>query len=88
MDRAKFGHSRNKRIHTLSLGLTAAELSILVPVKDVEDKKGWGRLVGLARPCRGLEALREAVGHVKAGRAQRRVGASPVPQAGLPRYVL
>lgn len=87
MDKAKSGLSKNKGIHILSLALVAAELSILVPVKEIEDKEGWGRLIGLARPCRGVDALGEEGGHVKAGRAQRSVGASSVPQADLPMYV-
>lgn len=85
MYKAKFGLSKNKGIHILSLPLIAAELSILVPVKEIEDKEDWGRLVGLASPCRGVEALWEADGHLKAGS----VGASSsVPQVDLPKYVL
>lgn len=74
-----FGRSRNKDTgtHILSLPLMAAELSILVPVKEIQDKEGCERLVGLFRPCRGVEALGGADGHVEkwAGRAQRDVGA-------------
>lgn len=39
MYKAKFGLSKNKGIHILSLPLIAAELSILVPVKEIEDKE-------------------------------------------------
>ena len=47
--------------------------------------------MGLARPCRGVEALGEADGHVekRTGRAQRDVGSVSgsfsVPQIDLPR---
>lgn len=46
--------------------------------------------MGLARPCRGVEALGEAVGYVEkwAGRAQRYLravsGAFSVPQIDVP----
>lgn len=40
MDKAKFGLSKNKGIHILSSALVAAELSILVPVKEIEDQEG------------------------------------------------
>lgn len=55
-----------------------------MPVEEIEDKEGRERLVGLARPWRGVEALGEADGHMKAGRAQSDVGASSVPQVDLP----
>lgn len=42
MYKAKFGLSKDKGIHILSLPLIAAELSILVPVKEI-DRDGWGR---------------------------------------------
>lgn len=40
IDKAKSGFSKNKGINILSLALVAAELSILVPVKEIEDKEG------------------------------------------------
>lgn len=40
MDKAKFGRSRSKVIHTLSLPLIAAELGVLVAVKDIEGEEG------------------------------------------------
>lgn len=45
-------------------------------------------LVGLARPWGEVEALGEADGQVKPGRAQRDGRASSVPQVDLPRYVI
>lgn len=40
IDEAKSDLSKNKGIHILSLALVATELSILVPVKEIEDKEG------------------------------------------------